>query len=685
MDNLRDLPLLDFVGPNTLPDHLFTGANEKGGVNEKGSEGGSANNIGGRERSRFQRKNDYTPSGFNLEDLADYSIHSQCDSDTCIELLNQLHDRYVPENIHGEMLRSKMYELWGLESDMRPNLERVNEEYWRSVFQAYQIYQQLLSNNMIGTRDNESLQNQRKISRIFEVLYLMRDMLMAEQRWTAMCDPTVEVRIPDEVQIFKFCPFDYSNNTPYQNLLIFLLQQAYVRGYRRREDLCFEQIKSSEGYFTHAWKRLCTIREFIHSVVQKESNYEMWKALTTSGDIDRKASAYLEQHDDVEFPKLEIDRHIFSFRNGVLKLGGFKHDSKSMMDELVMPEFHPYDSHPLPDNIASVKYFPEKFNMEEYFRCEDWYDIPTPTVEGLLDDQHLPREAKEMMYIQIGRMNYDVNEYDGWQVIPFIRGVANTGKSSILRAIYSFFPPEFVGVMSSNMEKKFWASSLYNKFAFLCYEARSDFSVPQGEFQSVVSGEEMSVPVKFKTALSLVWKVPGFLAGNEVPNWIDAAGSMTRRLVVWEFNHKIRKTDPRLMSKLRAEIPALLIKSNLAYLWAVNEHGNSPIWEWWGAYFDNTLSRLSAQISPLKAFLENTEVLVQDPNYIIPMEDFQELFYKYCDNSKLKQPKWAENYYRPIFEDEGIAIIRHTAMEYDGETLTHTWLKGVGRRDVFCK
>ena len=670
------VPLIDFVGPNTLPDHLFHPSGRKsGGLSTPLLSGG---------KSRFNRPNDFTSSGLNLEDLTDFAIHTQYDADQSVELLNQLHDRYILENMQGSMLRQKAYELWGLDLDMRPDLDQVNEEYSRSLFQAYQVYQQLLHNNMIGTLNNEMLENQRKISRVFEVLYLMRDYIMAEQRWVAMCDPTVEVRIPEEVMIFKFCPFDYSNNTAYQNLIIFLLQHAYIRGYRRFNEDCYEQIKTPEGYNTHAWKKLMSISEFINKVVQKESNYTMWQALTASGDVDRRLCNYLEKHDDVEFPKLEINRHVFAFRNGLFVLGNMKREKNSMVSELQMPAFYPYDTSPVPESIVACKYFDLQFNYEEYFK-NGWYDIPTPAFESILDHQKLPRDAKEMMYIMVGRMLYNVGELDNWQVIPFVRGVANTGKSSILRVIYSLFNPENVGVMTSNMEKKFWASALYDKFIFLCYEARSEFSIPKGEFQTVISGEETNVPIKHKTAVSVVWTAPGFLAGNEIPNWLDAAGSMTRRLVMFEFLCKVTQSDPMLLHKLRQEIPALLCKINMAYLWAVEQHGKKPIWEWWGPYFEGTKNNLSSHISPLRSFMEDTDALIRHPDYYMPMSDFQADFYAYCESRKKRPPQWVETHYMPVFEDEGIAVMKHATLDYDGEPKKTTWLKGIGRREIWEK
>ena len=49
-------------------------------------------------------------------------------------------------------------------------------------------------------------------------------------------------------------------------------------------------------------------------------------------------------------------------------------------------------------------------------------------------------------------------------------------------------------------------------------------------------GEDVSVAVKNKTAVSIEWKVPGVLGGNEVPRWKDNSGSVLRRILAWNFS-----------------------------------------------------------------------------------------------------------------------------------------------------
>jgi hypothetical protein len=53
-----------------------------------------------------------------------------------------------------------------------------------------------------------------------------------------------------------------------------------------------------------------------------------------------------------------------------------------------------------------------------------------------------------------------------------------------------------VGVLSSNTEAKFGLGAFYDKHLVLCPEAKRKFSLPQGNFQSMISGEEVSVAIK---------------------------------------------------------------------------------------------------------------------------------------------------------------------------------------------
>ena len=66
--------------------------------------------------------------------------------------------------------------------------------------------------------------------------------------------------------------------------------------------------------------------------------------------------------------------------------------------------------------------------------------------------------------------------------------------------------------LSNNIEKKFGLESIFDGFMFIAPEIKGDMALEQAEFQSLVSGEDMSIARKNKTAQSLTWNVPGILA-----------------------------------------------------------------------------------------------------------------------------------------------------------------------------
>jgi hypothetical protein len=689
--------ILDFTGPNTLPEYLYRSCGKRNPEGQRSIAQG---------KSRFNRPVEYLSSGANVEDFADFNVYPKCTAEETIELLNKLYERYIPSTgVEQDTIRKRAYELWGLDPNARVSYERIDEEYKRSLFQILQVYQLLLEYNLIGTKNQQSILNQRNLAKVFEVVYYQHELLIAEQKWVGMSDPGEDARVPDEIQLFKFSPFDYARNNPFQNLLIYVLRQLYAKQYRRLGSDCYKQVKTEQGMNTHSWKKVCSVREFVNKHVQKETNYEMWLALTASNHTDVRVTDYLIQHEDVEFPVLVVDRHLFAFRNGLLRLGGFIDVTKPKTEEnLRDPSFHPYEE-PIPESEVACKYFDEELSPEYFNRgiYEDWYTIPTPHFEKIMEDQKIPdkdiqfsdktkynlENPREMMYIMSGRMCYEVGQYDNWQVIPFIEGIANTGKSTILKVINRFFNMENVGIMASNMQPQFWASSLYDKFIFLCYETRHDFAIPQGEFQSAVSGDEMCIQIKFKTALSLRWVTPGFMAGNQVPNYVDASGSMTRRLVVFNFSQKVGKVDPGLLDKLFSEVPALLVKCNYAYLSAVLEFGNRPVWEWWGPYFQRTSDQIKSQVRPITKFLQGkgSELYFRDRRAYMMMEEFRDAFNQdYRQSEGKPPPRWTQSLYGIVFEEEGIRATLAEKLKYrteDDKIIedSYRWLVGIGRID----
>ena len=160
---------------------------------------------------------------------------------------------------------------------------------------------------------------------------------------------------------------------------------------------------------------------------------------------------------------------------------------------------------------------------------------------------------------------------------------------------------------------------------FISPEVKGDLALEQAEFQSLVSGEDLSIARKFKTAQSLTWDVPGILAGNEVPNWRDNSGSILRRIVTWNFGRQVQQADPTLEDKLDMEIPAILCKCVRAYLDYAAKYSDKDIWNVLPAYFKSVQSQVAMVTNTLQHFLASEKV-VYGPDKFCPQRIFVQVF-----------------------------------------------------------
>jgi hypothetical protein len=264
----------------------------------------------------------------------------------------------------------------------------------------------------------------------------------------------------------------------------------------------------------------------------------------------KQLEEYLTAFYDPEFPFIYIDRHVFSFRNGIFFCATrtFRPYSEGVVDWGVdsrvrsradigrenMARKRGIFGGPHITN-AAANYFDVNFvdyTPQILENKEAWLDIPTPTFDKLLTDQNIPIEARKVVYGLIGRTLYEVGELDDWQIILWLLGRANTGKSTICKIAQLFYQPDDVAVISNNIEEQFGLGSVYDKLVFVAPEVKKDFRLNQAEFQSMVSGEKMSIARKFKDAAGVMFKVPGIIAGNDMPAWMDNSDSLGRRIAL---------------------------------------------------------------------------------------------------------------------------------------------------------
>ena len=467
--------------------------------------------------------------------------------------------------------------------------------------------------------------------------------------------------------------FDETKMSEYHSFVFYVLQKLCEAGYARYQNQCYEQIlsppiKTSSGtikYFnTHAWKKACNLQDFVVSVAPKETAFDQWRTMLAGNNL-TKTVDYLKVSREKQFPELVPDRHWHAFRNGLYCTND--------------GSFHPYGSRGIPPEVVACKYHDLEFDTDTIEIANDnWYDIPTPNVQKILEYQleHLGHdqmtEVIMWIYSFLGRLLFEVGEKDGWQVILFCMGRAGTGKSRLIDAATNFFNEEDIAVLANNSQRDFGLETFVNKLVWACYEVKHDLTLDQANFQSMVTGEKVSIARKNKEALTVVWKIPGMLAGNEPGGWTDNSGSISRRIVLLKFDKKVQsdKLDPLLDKKIKQETANLLHKCCHAYLTATRAYGNCDIWKEIRTpsgeretilprYFHTQKERLVELTHPLATFLRNSDrvVLVSKTTGLgMPFKKLQELGNEYFKDNNFTKFSWKLDKYKAVMEDFGIEI-----------------------------
>jgi len=431
--------------------------------------------------------------------------------------------------------------------------------------------------------------------KIHECLRRLYDCLMTNLLTKKCLDPQWASECPSQLDPYNVVPFDQSKLSTLQSFLFFVLDQLQKQNLKRYNGCCYEEIESPpllikgklQRHKTHAWKRLCDIGEFVLSCAPKETHFTMWQNML-SGDTKSKTIHHLESGYETQFPDLVPDRHWHAFPNGLYSTN--------------YKTFFEWGNPKINASIVACKYHEDMFPTE--ILTQEWTSIATPYFQKILDTQlshivHVETDVSGLplknnlgdlvttpeghlvimwAFVMLGRLLYEVNEKDSWQVLPFFIGRAGTGKSLILSTVKSFYEDNDVAIVSNDQQKGFGLETVHNKLLWLVKEVKHDFSIDQAQLQSMITGEEMSIARKNKTELQVVWKTPGVLAGNELANWSDNSGSISRRLILFYFNKRVPNSDPNLSSRLKQELPCILHKCCLAYASAVIKYGKCDLW-----------------------------------------------------------------------------------------------------------
>ena len=398
----------------------------------------------------------------------------------------------------------------------------------------------------------------------------------------------------------------------------------------------------------------------------------------------RPDDAIASMHDNVRVWNVRASGELDT--DSVFAVGELYYANKNGHTVWRTPTKKPYVVEPPTSTDVAVKHFDIDFRFRITPETDATFnprDIELPEMERIMEVQELDENSQEWLVLMLCRLFFPVG-YDRWQVVLFIKGIAGSGKSTLAQIIRNFYPPTCITTLSSNIEAKFGLSAIYKGLVCVCAEVREDFGLDQAEWQSAVSGEEVQIAVKSKTAFPHKWDTPFFWLGNELPKYRNASGSVSRRIFMIEFRKKVQDSDPHLFDKFMNNIDLFQRKGVALYHEALRKHGEKDIWAKGvlGRQLMEWFNRMKNTTDQLYSFVTSGKFDFS-PKLHMPLEDFKKDYFEFLKSGGHDKVRWTPEHYESVFQEVGIGVFTD-AREYPAGSknskVTKPWMVGIDLR-----
>lgn len=290
---------------------------------------------------------------------------------------------------------------------------------------------------------------------------------------------------------------------------------------------------------------------------------------------------YLECRNEKKLPNLEHNLDYIAFTNGCLNLRTCEFIKNEDLDKK--------------SGIAARHYIKSLFKVGE-----------TPMFDKLVKYQ-VSDEVYEYFLFFIGRLFFKVKECDNYQVMPFIKGAANTGKSTLVNIIKSAYDGSRIGVVSANQEQTFGLGNFYDKELIICSDMPDNMhtKLDNSLLQDMISGNGLNVPEKQKKAQVVTWTTPMIWASNYFASYPDSQGALARRFIYFLMDKKVISRDTTLEQKIISkELPSLIYKCVRKYKEIITKHKNEDFWSFCPEEFKNVQQESKQSENYIYKFLE---------------------------------------------------------------------------------
>jgi hypothetical protein len=417
---------------------------------------------------------------------------------------------------------------------------------------------------------------------------------------------------------------------PIHDVIDFIYDCALRRRLRRKGDNVYEQVYV-EGIPTRFFRMVSDMKDFMYSCIHRGISEREYLIMTTGNNHTTILRALLNFGNDHRLPLLVQSRYLFSYRNGIFNAE--RNQFYTYFEDLDFPTVETVNA--LDPGQCTSNYFDETADLEWF--TQEPHLIETPCVAQVLDGQHYPADVQKWVYAMGGRLCFDIGSKDEWQICFFCRGVPGAGKSTLFNIYELFYQEEEIGILMSDGQTTFSDEHLIDKRMVLALDIDETLGFNMTRFNSMVSGERMTINRKFKTALIKKWTAPMGMASNSAPPWQDKGGNLTRRFVILPFMHVITQTDTEIRKRAEKEIGKLLIKCVRSYHACLAITQRRSLWEAniLPQLFHDARQQYQSECNSVAAFMESDKVVIEKGREC-NLSLFRKVYAEYCQENKLK-------------------------------------------------
>jgi hypothetical protein len=158
-----------------------------------------------------------------------------------------------------------------------------------------------------------------------------------------------------------------------------------------------------------------------------------------------------------------------------------------------------------------------------------------------------------------GAMLYRRGDVDARQVAKLLVGNSKTGKSTHVDVICDLYPPELTGNISGSESVFGLQDFTPEKMLAFAQEMGPTMGVSSTVLQSAIASDIIRLAVKHGRASEFRWLIPIVMAGNLLGPWLDTAGSMLRRLLMWIYSLRFPQESPNIKYDIESDMGGVVL------------------------------------------------------------------------------------------------------------------------------